>query len=273
MTFTGQNDTRKDDLFKAVRALGVAEGQGKNSRPEFGLALFTAAAQGFIQSSLDEKKAPDDVGPLYLKYLEGATNNKTGYAYKGVADDNPKSRKAQISKARQLVIVGNSPMFSATRTGNENAARDFAELMDARIANLAKQSTKAVPVYDKYISVMRAQRAKIKAGKNEPLTMDEIDAAIITVKADPEELSTIKSIAGRLRKLAEGDLCAGSIDHLLKAASALQPRIEELEKAEKEQDLEADLAEISDEQIAALMAKRAAAKLVETAPEMQIAAE
>jgi len=264
-TFTGNNDTRKADLFKAVFELGKAEGKGKNSRPEFGMKAFMAAADGVVYST-DGKKAPDDVKPLYAKYLAGLEKRAD---YAGFNDTCEKSVKVQVSKLRQLVIVGGHPMFSTARDGGTSTvAKDFIELVDARIINLAKQSTKAVPIYDKIVSVMRAQREKIKAGKLEPLDQDEIDAAIVSKASDPEELKTIRAAMGRLRKLAEGDLCAKSAEYLLKAADALQPRVNELERLDAEEDLEETLAEISDEQIAAILAKRA-----QVTPEMKIAAE
>jgi hypothetical protein len=251
------NDTRKADLFKLAAKLGREEGEGKNSRPMFGHIAFMGAADGVIYSG-DDKKVKDDVKPLYEKYLNGLGDR---YTFAGAADTSEKSTKVQISKLRQFVIVGGLPFFSTSRdNGTSTVAKDFATLCGDRITNLAQLSVKSVPVYDKLVAIMRAQRAKVKAGTAAPLTQDEIDAAIAPSASSPEELTVVRQLMGRLRKLAEKPEFAGSAEYLEAAARVLAPRVEMLEAMEQDEALEETLADIPPEKIQAIMEAIAAKK-------------
>lgn len=249
------NDTRKTDFFKRAYDLGKLEGDGKNSRPDFGFEAFLAAADGVIVSGKDDN---DDVKPLYSKYLGGLGKH---YDFAGMADgaSNEKSVKSQVSKLRQCVIVGGLPMFLTSRDGGENKlASKWLTLVKERITELAKVSPKAVPVYDKFVSVMRAQRGKFKTNKTEPLTADEIDAAIVTSAPNPEELKLIKTVFNRIGKLMEDPLCAGSLEYLEAAAKALAPRVAQLETAAEDEEMDEQLASLTPEQKAKMLARLAA---------------
>jgi len=246
------NDMRKQDLFKLATSLGKDEGEGKNARPSFGKAAFLAAADGVILSG----KGEDDVFKLYGNYLRGLT---TKFSHAGMADRSDKSTKVQVSKLRQHVIVGGMPMFSTARDGGTSkAAEQFIVLVDARIAALADASEKAVPIYDKFCSVMRAQRAKVKAGTPEPLTQDEIDAAITSKGKTAEELSMVRQVYKKLIALSEEKLCEGSAEYLLAAAKVLLPRVAILEADSEDDALDAQLDALTPEQKARMLAKLAA---------------
>ncbi len=247
----GVNDMRKKDLWTEALALGKDEGEGKNARPAFGRAAFLAAADGVILSG----KGEDDVFKLFGQYAKGL--NK--YTYNGLADRSEKSLKTQVSKLRQLVVVGGMPMFSTSRdNGTSKVAAQFIKLVDDRIAALADTSEKAVPVYDKFISVMRAQRAKVKAGTPEPLTQDEIDAAITTKASNPEELKIVRQIYKKLITLSEEKICEGSAEFLLAAAKVLLPRVAILEADSEDEALDEQLDALTPEQKARMLAKLAA---------------
>jgi hypothetical protein len=225
----GSNDFRKSDLFAQASVFGKAEGEGRNMRPTFGCAAFMAAADAVITSG----KGEDDVFALFGEYTKGvnAAFNKVG-----AFDRSEKSLKVQVSKLRNFVIVGGMPMFLKSRdNGTNNAAREFINLVDDRIAALCDVKDKAVPVYDKFIEVMRAQRAKVKAGIEAPLTRDEIDAAINKPAAEPEEVKQVRSAMNSLRKLAKA--WPNSAEYLTAAAAVLAPRVATLEVDEEANDI------------------------------------
>ena len=57
---TIRNDTRTNDYFRDIAALAKAEGEGANSRPEFGRKTFVAASDGVIAPG----KGKEDVGDV-----------------------------------------------------------------------------------------------------------------------------------------------------------------------------------------------------------------
>ena len=230
----GTNDFRKSDLFAAATTLGEAEGEGKNSRHAFAILAFKAAADSVITSGKCKGDDKDDVAKLYDAYVDGmaATYSKTG-----MFDRSEKSIKVQVSKLRNFVIVGGMDFFLRSRDGQEDTARNFINLVDMRIAALCDVKDKAVPVYDKFVEVMRAQRNKVKSGIAAPLSQAEIDAAINKPAATPEEVKQVRSAMNNLRKLAKA--WPDSAEYLIAAAAVLAPRVATLEVDEEAADISA----------------------------------
>jgi hypothetical protein len=229
---SGTNDFRKSDLFTAARDFGIAEGEGKNSRHAFAIVAFKAAADSVITSGKCKDGDKDDVAKLYDEYVAGMA---TSYTKTGMFDRSEKSIKVQVSKLRNFVIVGGDNIFLRSRDGQDTVARDWINLVDERIAALCDVKDKAVPVYDKFIEVMRAQRTKIKSGIAAPLTRDEIDAAINRPAAEPEEVKQVRSAMNNLRKLAKA--WPNSAEYLTAAAAVLAPRVATLEVDEEANDI------------------------------------
>ena len=229
---TIRNDTRTNDYFRDIAALAKAEGEGANSRPEFGRKTFVAASDGVIAPG----KGKEDVGDV-VKIHEHYQNN-IAKKFVGTAPmQDESSLKVQLSKLRTIISVGAHPVFR-TRTDGTSPAGEFIALFDDVLSGMQIANKRSLPVYDKLVSVCRAQRTKFKS-KTEMLTREEIAAAIAPPKAAPEELSILRRLAGSIRKLIENkdvDM-SGAAECLENAALALSPRIQHLEELEKNEAL------------------------------------
>jgi hypothetical protein len=227
---TIRNDTRKDDYFKSIATLAKAEGEGANSRPAFGRETFIAASDDVIKPG----SGKDDVGDV-VKIHEHYQRN-IGKKFTGAAPlQDASSLKVQQSKLRTIISVGAHPAFR-TRTDGTSPAKEFLQTFDDVLGDLQVASKRSLPVYDKLVSVCRAQRTKFKS-KPDVLTRAEIAEAIAPPKAKPEELSILRRLAGSIRKLGERADMSGAAECLENAAMALSPRIQYLEELEKNEAL------------------------------------
>lgn len=256
------NDTRLNDFHDRVTKLGRKEGEGQNARPDFGVALFEAAADGLIVVGKAEDNA---VLKEVRRYSEAAKSKRV--TFKGNDAVNKKSEKAQTSKANKLVQCGGLPIFLASRNGDTiDVAKNWMDLVKQQIAKLDATSEKAVPVYDKLVAVAREQVKKEK--QSEALTEAQI-WEVITRKGDPAtELKLLKQIFGKLGKLAEG--LKDSAEYLEAAQSQLTPRIAELEDEEGDAERDKQVAAMTPEELEKMEAKIMAAK---QAAAMKMAAE
>ena len=168
---TIRNDTRTNDYFRDIAALAKAEGEGANSRPEFGRKTFVAASDGVIAPG----KGKEDVGDV-VKIHEHYQNN-IAKKFVGTAPmQDESSLKVQLSKLRTIISVGAHPVFR-TRTDGTSPAGEFIALFDDVLSVMQIANKRSLPVYDKLVSVCRAQRTKFKS-KTEMLTREEIAAAM-----------------------------------------------------------------------------------------------
>lgn len=93
------NDNRLTDLFKQVNKFGEEASLGKDSLPKLAHAVVRAAADGVIDTSTKDKNGDDAAAQIYARYAAGESK-------KAIHEHSTGGKKANISKLRQLISMG-----------------------------------------------------------------------------------------------------------------------------------------------------------------------
>lgn len=172
VTEAQKNDKRKSDLLRQVGKLGEEASLGRDSLPKLAHAVVRAAADGVIEGA--------DAEGIYTKYA-------TAESKKAIHEHSAGGKKANISKLRQLIEMGNMTTVDAVDV-MQNA-------FDAREAMMADDN-KVKPAYPFYVDVARAQ---LKSDK--PLSKSTLES--MACKDEPNA-KTLEGELKRVMKVLEG---------------------------------------------------------------------
>lgn len=173
------NDKRRAELNKFVTKLGNEAAFGKDSLPKLAHAVVKAAADGVI--------TPDDAEALYDRYAMAESS-------KAIHEHSAGGRRANISKLKQLVIMGAMTTVDAVEV--MQTAFDVRQ----RLVGM-EDGPKLKSAYPFYVDVARAQQKT-----DVPLTEQALEE--IAAKPEPKgkELEAeLLAIAKRLEALVTGE--------------------------------------------------------------------
>ena len=180
------------DFLKTIRELGATKGKGELARPEFMVNLATAAQEGTVNEDNAEEiwKAFDNAAAKKLEGLVTMKNNETVLT-------------VRVSEVRTIIHVANFE-FLQERTLADILTDSRATILDCKLSGNYTGNTQ-----DAFMRIVRAQKAKKKAGEDDPLSDDEVRAAIIgkvTVfdASEKKQLETIKRGIERLMRGTKG---------------------------------------------------------------------
>lgn len=179
-----------NDFLKACDKLGGMYGGGALARPEFMVKLAIAAQEGTVTVD-NAEDIWDRFNRACAKKLEGTT----------ALSSSSTARTSRVSEIRTIILVANFEFLQDDRT--------LADILnDARgIVLECKQSASYTGnTQDAFMAVVRAQKAKKKAGDDEALSDDEIRAAVLGGKAPAEttEKKQLEAIKKSLERLIKG---------------------------------------------------------------------
>ena len=177
------------DFLASIRKLGADVGKGALARPEFIVDLATAAQEGTVNED-NAEEIWDTFDNAAAKKLDGiATQSK-----------NETARNVRISEVRTIILVANFE-FLQERTLADILTDSRATILDCKLNAGYTGNTQ-----DAFLRVVRAQKAKKKAGEDDPLSDDEVRAAILGGKApaDASEKKQLDAIKKSLERLIKG---------------------------------------------------------------------
>lgn len=181
----GTNDTRRNDLVKAVRELGRNSGKGSTALFDFGKMLAKGISDGVISLEQDAD-GKDDVHHMYKEYREAESSKAAElHTANGVKANESKARA--ICKASALTTVTMLDVFQDSFNIREEL-------------NVKKEKT--VAPFPAMVNVARAQLANSDA----PLTREQIIEAVTPkVSDDPSLLKEWQAIQKRIDNLITGE--------------------------------------------------------------------
>jgi len=225
------NDHRFDDMMKDIRELGRESAMGKDALPKLAVRTVAAAAAGVIDTEKDKHDLGDgnkcdDAALIYTEYLK-AENKKLVYG------QSSNSRKAQISKVRQLVQMG-----GMTTCDPELVLQRTIEISKAQAAAGGKVKS----MFAAMVDVARAQIAQ-----DSDLTDAQIEA--IVAKPEPRErtlITELEAIRKKLEKImsGEGDFPADQSEEIIIAHEKISERLAYWVQAEKVRKVQEQAAEL-----------------------------
>lgn len=170
--------------LKRVRELGREYGQGALSRPEFIIQTAIAAQEGTI----DESNAEE----AQKAYSEACNKKLAGNV---ALSDSETSHNQRVSELRTIIHVAAFDFL------NEDTLADMLTEAKGLILSYKQEGAYKGNTTDGFMRIVRAQKAKKKAGEDERLNEDELRAAILG-NVNSAELTEKKSLE-RIKKLID----------------------------------------------------------------------
>lgn len=170
--------------LKRVRELGREFGQGALSRPEFIIQTAIAAQEGTIDES-NAEEAQNAYAEACNKKLAGNVALK----------DSETSHNQRVSELRTIIHVAAFDFLS------EDTLADMLTEAKGLILSYKQEGAYKGNTTDGFMRIVRAQKAKKKAGEDERLNEDELRAAILG-NVNSAELTEKKSLE-RIKKMLD----------------------------------------------------------------------
>lgn len=180
-----KNDKRFSDMMKNVRKFGEEASLGRDSLPKLAQYVVKNAAEGVIDTETKNAKGEDAATIIYDAYVKAESN-------KAIHEHSAGGKKANVSKLRQLIKVGNMTGIDAIEL--------MQDAFDAREA-MQQDDNKVKAAYPFYVEVARAQLD----APNAQLERRVLER--LACKGDPKE-KTIEGELKRALKILE-DLVSG----------------------------------------------------------------
>lgn len=186
------NDKRFGELMKQATKFGEEASLGRDSLPKLAHAVVKAAADGVIDTETKNAKGEDAAAQIYAKYT--AAESK-----KAIHEHSAGGKKANISKLRQLIAMGELTKIDAVEV--------MQEAFQAREGMSREEGVKVKAAYPYYVDVARAQLGR----PDKALTRQELEDIVQKDGPQPKELE--KELQ-RAAKILEGLVTGENRDKL-----------------------------------------------------------